>query len=63
MRDDAPTRWTPLKIFGSLCLAWAFLKMAVIGFYPDELVLQVIVPLAVGFVLLAIDKRSVRGGG
>lgn len=61
MRDDEPMKWTPLFILGSLLILWAFIKGFIIGYYPDELVPQIVLPLAAGGALLGIDRlRSGR---
>jgi hypothetical protein len=63
MRDDEPTSWTALKILGTLCFVWVMLKLTVIGYYTDELFVQVIIPLAAGGALLAVDRAGSRDSG
>lgn len=56
MRDDAPKKWTLLSILGSALLLWGILKASVIGYYPDEFLAQILVPMALGVALLGIDR-------
>lgn len=56
MRDDAPMKIRPLQIVWILFIGWALIKMSVIGYYPDELVPFIIVPLAIGAVICGVDR-------
>lgn len=60
MRDDEPSKWTFLKIAGLACAGWVLLKSAVIGYYPDEVPLQLILPSIVACGLLALDHYRQR---
>ena len=43
-----------------LFAGWAVIKMSIIGYYPDEVVPLILVPMVIALILLAIDKWVVR---
>lgn len=59
MRDDK-TQFSPLRIVALLFAGWAVIKMSIIGYYPDEVVPLILVPMVIALILLAIDKWVVR---
>jgi hypothetical protein len=48
---------TLLMVLGAIPCLWGIVKASVIGYYPDELVPQVIIPLAIGAALIWLGER------
>lgn len=63
MGDEQPRKWTPLYVVGGLLIVWALIKATIIGYYPDELFLQIVLPGAVGFGLVGLDWLLSRQKG
>lgn len=57
MRDDTKKPLTALRVVALVLMAWVVLKMSVIGFYDDQLLPQIVLPLVVAMGLLFVDRR------
>lgn len=47
---------TILMVIGAPFVIWAIVKASIIGYYPDELVPQIVVPGAIGLPMLWIGN-------
>lgn len=57
MRDDKKTPVSILNVIALILMGWVLLKMSVIGFYDDELLPLIVLPLAVAAGLHFLDRR------
>lgn len=60
MRDDKPKKWSVLAMVGYALLIWVAVKAYLIGYYPDQVVAQMIVPGVIGAALVGLDRLRSR---